>query len=143
MEPEGSLPCSQEPTTCPYPEPDESNPHLPHPISLRSILILSSKLRLGLPSGLSHSGYVTVIMDAFLISAIGATCLTHLKTLDLITLIILGEAYKLWSSSFCSMHYGSIEHTYKDCFVTEDIHNIKLPLYLTKYHAMKTWLFLN
>jgi hypothetical protein len=27
MEPEGSLLCSQEPATCPYPEPKESNPH--------------------------------------------------------------------------------------------------------------------
>jgi hypothetical protein len=27
METEGSLPCSQEPATCPCPEPNESNPH--------------------------------------------------------------------------------------------------------------------
>jgi hypothetical protein len=27
MEPKGSLLCSQEPATCPYPEPNESNPH--------------------------------------------------------------------------------------------------------------------
>jgi hypothetical protein len=29
MEPEGALPCLQEPLPGPYPEPDESNPHLP------------------------------------------------------------------------------------------------------------------
>jgi hypothetical protein len=29
MAPEGSLPCSQEPSTGPYPEEDQSNPHYP------------------------------------------------------------------------------------------------------------------
>jgi hypothetical protein len=29
MEPEGSLPYSQQPATGPYPEPDESTPHPP------------------------------------------------------------------------------------------------------------------
>jgi len=29
MEPEGSLPCLQQPATGPYPEPDASSPHLP------------------------------------------------------------------------------------------------------------------
>jgi hypothetical protein len=50
MEPEGSLSRSQEPVTGPYTEPDESTFH---PIYLRSIPILYSHLRLGLPNGLS------------------------------------------------------------------------------------------
>jgi hypothetical protein len=29
MEHDGSLPCSQKPSTGPYPEPDESSPQLP------------------------------------------------------------------------------------------------------------------
>jgi hypothetical protein len=60
MEPEGSLPCSQQPATCPYPEPNESTS--PNPISVRSILMLSSHLRLGLPSGLLPSMWRTYIL---------------------------------------------------------------------------------
>jgi len=39
MQPEGSLPCSQQPTTGPYPEQDTSSPHLPT-LFRRSILML-------------------------------------------------------------------------------------------------------
>jgi len=46
MEPENSLPYSQVSATSPYPEPTQSPQ--PHPTSWRSILILSSHLRLGL-----------------------------------------------------------------------------------------------
>jgi hypothetical protein len=37
MESGGSLPCSQERATGPYPDPDESSPHTSHPISVRPI----------------------------------------------------------------------------------------------------------
>ena len=56
MEPGSWLPHSQEPTTCPHPEPDRSNP-CPHPTSQRSILILFFHVHLGLPSGLLPSGF--------------------------------------------------------------------------------------
>ena len=39
--PEGSLPCSQQSTSCPYPDPDKTSPRPP-----RSVLILTSHLHL-------------------------------------------------------------------------------------------------
>ena len=51
MQPDGSLLRLQVPATCPYPQPGQSSSCPPaHPTSWRSILILSSHPRLGLPS---------------------------------------------------------------------------------------------
>jgi hypothetical protein len=68
MEPEESLLCLQEPPTGPCSVPDESSPYHPHLISQRSILISSSHLRLGLPSGLFPSGFLTKLLYAALFS---------------------------------------------------------------------------
>jgi hypothetical protein len=54
----------------------QSTPY--HPIALRSILILSTHLRLGLPSGLLPFGSPTNILYAFPLSPIRATCSDHL-----------------------------------------------------------------
>jgi hypothetical protein len=72
-----------------------------HPINLTSILIMSTHLRLDLPSGLFLSGYPTNIQYALLLIQIRATCPAHLIDLDFIILIILEEC-KLRSSSLCS-----------------------------------------
>jgi hypothetical protein len=68
-----------------------------HPISLRSILILFSYLRIGLLSGPFPSGSPTKTLNEFVFSTMHATCSTHLILLDLINYIC--EEYKLRSSS--------------------------------------------
>ena len=69
----------------------------PHPSSWRSILV-STHLRLGLPSGPLPSGFLTKTLYTPLSSPIRARCSTHLILLDVITRTILGEEYKSFSS---------------------------------------------
>ena len=81
MEPEGSLPHSQVPT------------------SWRYVLILSSHLRLGLPSGLFPSSFPT---KTLYLSPMRVTCPAHLVLQDFIARTILGEEYRSLSSSLCN-----------------------------------------
>ena len=77
-----------------------------HPTSWRSILILSSHLRMGLPSGLFLSGFPTKTLYTLLLYPIRAKCPAHHFLLDLITRTILGEEYRSLSFSLCSfLHF--------------------------------------
>ena len=91
MEPEGSLPHSQQPTTCPYPGPDRSSPYPPF-LYIHFNIILPSTPRF--PSGIFPSGNPTKSPYAHLLFLIRAICLAHLILLDLNTVTISGEDYR-------------------------------------------------
>ena len=81
---------------------------VPHTTLWRSILILSSHLRLGLPSGLFPSGFPTNTLYTPLLSPKRATRPAHLIILDFITQTILGQQYRSLSSSLCSFLHSPV-----------------------------------
>jgi hypothetical protein len=89
MRPNGSLPCSQEPATLFYPEPNESSPHSP--------IVFKISLNITLPS-ISRAfnwGLPTQTPYTLLCYSIRAICPTHLILLGLIILTIFGEEQEL------------------------------------------------
>jgi hypothetical protein len=76
----------------------------PHSTSWISILILSSHLRLDLPSGIFPSGFTTKTLYTRQFPT-RATCPAHLILLDFITRSILGEEYRSLCFSLCGFLY--------------------------------------
>ena len=71
------------------------------------MLILSSHLHLGLPSGLVPSGFLTKTLYRPILSLIRATCLTQL-ILNLINRTIFGGEYISLSSPVCSFLHSPV-----------------------------------
>ena len=96
---------------CPPPVPilSQLDPvHTPHPTSWRSNVILSSHLRLGLPSCSFLQVSPTKTLYTSRLSSISAKCPAHLILLDLITQTILGEQCRSLSSSICSFLHSPL-----------------------------------
>jgi hypothetical protein len=87
MEPEGSLPRSQQPATCPCPEPDQSN-------FLKVLLILTSNLNLGLPDDLFPLGFPIKTLYIPSLYPLRATYPANLILFNLIAQIIFGDEYR-------------------------------------------------
>ena len=94
MEPGGPMPHSQGLSNIPYPEPNQPNTRI-HTYLFKVHYNIVLHLCLGFSKDFFPVGLPVKIFKALLPSSILATCPAHLNLLDLITLTISGERYKL------------------------------------------------
>ena len=113
MEPEGSLPHSQLPATCPYPEPEQSSPYPTyHFLKIHLNIILpsmpgSSKRSLSFRFPHQNPACTSPL-------PIRATCPAYLILVDFITRKILDEENRSLSSSLSSFLYSPVPATLLD-----------------------------
>jgi hypothetical protein len=108
-----------------------------HPTSWRSIVILSSHLRLVFPSSIFPSGFPTKTLYAPLLSPKRATCPVHL-ILDLITQTIFGEEYTSLSSSFCSFLHSPVTSSLSSASYSQTPSAyVTHSMWATKFHTLK------
>ena len=113
MKPEASLPHSQVPAICPYPEPALSSPKPTFYFLKIHLIIIISHLHRGLPRGLFSSGFHTKTQYTPLLSPISATCSAHLILLNFITRKLLSEQYRSQSCS-CNFLHSLVTSSFLD-----------------------------
>ena len=119
---------------------------LQSPLKVHPNIVLH--LDLGIPNGLFPVGLPDKILKALLPSSILATWHTHLTLLHIITLTILGEWYKIWSSSLWSLLHSPFTSSWAQTFSSGSYFQIPLawipPLMQeTMFHshiAQRTWI---